>query len=56
MVVIASPLGFHRKERGDVLIVSRYGLGDAATILKNFILVLLGEPLIVSTDRQDTPL
>jgi hypothetical protein len=61
MVVNATLLGFHRKggKRG-VFIVSSYGLGVSSAYFNyfyfGFILVLFGEPLIVSPDRQDTPL
>jgi len=36
MVVIATPLGFHRKRREDVFIVSAYGLGFSSTYFNDF--------------------
>ena len=55
MVVNATLLGFHRKgKEGGVLAVMDYSFHQP--ILMILILVLFGEPLIVSTDRQDTPL
>jgi hypothetical protein len=58
MVVSATLLGFHGKGReGDVFIVSSYGLGVSSTYFNDFYFVyLFVGPLMVSTDRQDTPL
>jgi hypothetical protein len=57
MVVNATLLGFHRKgKEGMFLLLAVMDYSFHQPILMILILVLFGEPLIVSTDRQDTPL